>query len=44
MAVTDLQRLPQAGVEAALEALRDVLGVDRLLTGADVLAQHGHDE
>src|SRR6202789_3691014 len=44
MAVTDLHRLPQAGVEQALEALRDVLGSDRLLTGADVLSQHGHDE
>jgi D-lactate dehydrogenase (cytochrome) len=44
MAVTDLHRLPQAGVERALEALRDALGSDRLLTGADVLAQHGHDE
>jgi D-lactate dehydrogenase (cytochrome) len=44
MAVTDLHRLPPAGVERALEALRDALGSDRLLTGADVLAQHGHDE
>jgi D-lactate dehydrogenase (cytochrome) len=44
MAVTDQHRLPQAGVEEALEALRDLLGSDRLLTGADVLSQHGHDE
>jgi D-lactate dehydrogenase (cytochrome) len=44
MAVTDLHRLPQAGVDEALEALRDLLGSDRLLTGADVLSQHGHDE
>ncbi len=44
MAVTDLHRLPQAGVEEALAALRDVLGSDRLLTGADVLSQHAHDE
>jgi D-lactate dehydrogenase (cytochrome) len=44
MAVTDLHRLPQAGVQEALQALRDALGADRLLTGADVLAQHGHDE
>ncbi|MFZ0385537.1 MAG: FAD-linked oxidase C-terminal domain-containing protein [Solirubrobacteraceae bacterium] len=44
MAVTDLHRLPQAGVQDALQALRDALGADRLLTGADVLSQHGHDE
>jgi D-lactate dehydrogenase (cytochrome) len=44
MAVTDLHRLPQAGVQEALQALRDALGADRLLTGADVLSQHGHDE
>ncbi len=44
MAVTDVHRLPQAGVDEALGALRDALGSDRLLTGADVLSQHGHDE
>ena len=44
MAVTDLQRLPQAGVDDALAVLRDLLGSDRVLTGADVLSQHAHDE
>ena len=44
MAVTDVHRLPEAGVDEALGALRDALGSDRLLTGADVLSQHGHDE
>jgi D-lactate dehydrogenase (cytochrome) len=44
MAVTDLHRLPQDGVEDALAALRELLGADRLLTGADVLSQHAHDE
>ena len=44
MAVSDLHRLPQAGIQDALDALRDALGADRLLTGADVLSQHGHDE
>ena len=44
MAVTDLQRLSEEEVAAALDALRDALGADRVLTGADVLSQHGHDE
>ena len=44
MAATELHRLPRTGVEEALEALRDALGSDRLLTGADVLSQHAHDE
>ena len=33
-----------ASVEAGRRALGDLLGGDRLGTGADVLAQHGHDE
>jgi D-lactate dehydrogenase (cytochrome) len=33
-----------AALSAALGALRDHLGSDRVLTGADVLAQHAHDE
>jgi D-lactate dehydrogenase (cytochrome) len=33
-----------ARVEAGRQALGDLLGADRLGTGADVLAQHGHDE
>ena len=44
MAVSDLNRLAQADVREALDALRDVLGHDRVLTGADVLSQHAHDE
>jgi D-lactate dehydrogenase (cytochrome) len=31
-------------VAGALDALRDLLGADRVLTGDDVRAQHGHDE
>jgi D-lactate dehydrogenase (cytochrome) len=31
-------------LHAALDALRDTLGSDRVATGADDLAQHGHDE
>lgn len=37
-------RPPEAALSAALGALRDRLGADRVLTGADVLAQHAHDE
>jgi D-lactate dehydrogenase (cytochrome) len=44
MAVSDPHRLSQDRVADALDALRDVLGGDRVLTGADVLSQHGHDE
>jgi D-lactate dehydrogenase (cytochrome) len=44
MAVTDPHRLSEDRVADALDALRDALGADRLLTGADVLSQHAHDE
>jgi D-lactate dehydrogenase (cytochrome) len=44
MSVTDPRRLSEDRVAGALDALRDVLGSDRLLTGADVLTQHAHDE
>ena len=44
MAVSDPHRLSADGVTGALDALRDVLGSDRLLTGDDVLSQHAHDE
>ncbi len=37
-------RPSEAALSAALDALRDRLGSDRVLTGADVLAQHAHDE
>ncbi|HLI59684.1 MAG TPA: FAD-linked oxidase C-terminal domain-containing protein [Solirubrobacteraceae bacterium] len=33
-----------AALSATLAALRDRLGSERVLTGADVLAQHAHDE
>ena len=33
-----------ASVDRARRALGDLLGPDRVLTGADVLAQHAHDE
>ncbi|MGN6869634.1 MAG: FAD-binding oxidoreductase, partial [Solirubrobacteraceae bacterium] len=33
-----------ASVEAGRTALGDLLGADRVGTGVDVLAQHGHDE
>jgi D-lactate dehydrogenase (cytochrome) len=39
-----LARAPEHAVAAVLAALRDDLGPDRVLTGDDVLAQHGHDE
>jgi D-lactate dehydrogenase (cytochrome) len=38
------RRPSEAALAAALGTLRDRLGADRLLTGADVLAQHAHDE
>src|ERR1700744_150951 len=44
MAVSDPHRLSEDRVAGALDALRDALGADRLLTGADVLSQHAHDE
>src|ERR1700748_2291881 len=37
-------RPERASVEAGRQALGDLLGADRVGTGADVLAQHGHDE
>jgi len=39
-----LERPAAARVEAGRSALGDLLGADRLGTGADILAQHGHDE
>jgi D-lactate dehydrogenase (cytochrome) len=39
-----LQRPSTDRVAAGRRALADVLGPDRVATGADVLAQHGHDE
>ncbi len=37
-------RPPSANVEAGRSALAELLGADRIGVGADVLAQHGHDE
>jgi D-lactate dehydrogenase (cytochrome) len=37
-------RPPEAALSATLETLRDRLGSERVLTGADVLGQHSHDE
>ncbi|HEX3978397.1 MAG TPA: FAD-linked oxidase C-terminal domain-containing protein [Solirubrobacteraceae bacterium] len=39
-----LRRADPETVEAARQALSDLLGADRVHTGADDLAQHGHDE
>ena len=39
-----LDRPDAAQVEAGRSALGDLLGADRVGTGADILAQHGHDE
>jgi D-lactate dehydrogenase (cytochrome) len=39
-----LDRPASASVAAGVSALGDLLGADRVATGADVLAQHGHDE
>ncbi|MBV9818150.1 MAG: FAD-binding protein [Solirubrobacterales bacterium] len=39
-----LERPGAAAVADAMGALTDLLGVDRVFTGADVLAQHAHDE
>ena len=44
MAVSDPHRLSEDRVADALNALRDVLGSERLLTGADVISQHARDE
>jgi D-lactate dehydrogenase (cytochrome) len=42
--MTAAPRLTGTELDAALDALRDRLGADRVRTGADDLAQHGHDE
>jgi D-lactate dehydrogenase (cytochrome) len=39
-----LDRPAAASVDAARRALSDLLGTERVGTGADILAQHGHDE
>ena len=47
MSVTEVpavRRPEPAAVHAARQALSDLLGADRVLTGADDLSQHGHDE
>ena len=47
MTVVEVPRLGRPGpasVEAGRGALGELLGADRVGTGADVLAQHGHDE
>jgi D-lactate dehydrogenase (cytochrome) len=47
MTVTDVpvvDRPPPGSVEAGRRALTDLLGSDRVATGADDRAQHGHDE
>ena len=44
MAISDLSRPAAEAIDGARAALSDVLGADRVLTGADVLSQHGHDE
>ena len=47
MAMVDagkVDRPPAASVDAARRALSDLLGERRVGTGADILAQHGHDE
>jgi D-lactate dehydrogenase (cytochrome) len=47
MAVVDVPtptRPPAASIAAGRDALTDLLGADRVSTGADVLAQHGRDE
>jgi D-lactate dehydrogenase (cytochrome) len=42
--VPSLSRPPASNLEAGRRALADLLGTDRVGTGVDVLAQHGHDE
>jgi D-lactate dehydrogenase (cytochrome) len=47
MSVVDAPRLsrpPAASVETGRRALADLLGAERVGTGSDILAQHGHDE
>jgi D-lactate dehydrogenase (cytochrome) len=47
MSVAEVPRMGRPGaasVEAGRAALGELLGADRIGTGADVLAQHGHDE
>ncbi len=44
MGIPSPTRPPAATVTAGREALADLLGSDRVGVGADVLAQHGHDE
>ena len=47
MSVTEVPAVPRpapATLQAARDALGDLLGADRVRTGADDLAQHGHDE
>ena len=44
MAVGELTRASPGRVAEVRRALGDLLGADRVLTGADVLAQHAHDE
>ena len=47
VAVTSAPNVPRptpAAVDAARRALTDLLGADRVHTGADDLSQHGHDE
>jgi D-lactate dehydrogenase (cytochrome) len=47
MSVVEVPLVPRpapASVDAARRALSDLLGADRVATGADELSQHGHDE
>jgi D-lactate dehydrogenase (cytochrome) len=47
MSVVEVPVVPRpaaASVDAGRRALSDLLGADRVATGADDLAQHGHDE
>jgi D-lactate dehydrogenase (cytochrome) len=44
VAVPSVSRPSADSVAAARDALNDLLGADRVGTGADVLAQHGRDE
>lgn len=44
MTSATLARPSPASLQAGRSALVDLLGADRVATGADVLAQHGHDE
>jgi D-lactate dehydrogenase (cytochrome) len=43
-AAPTVPRPPLAAVDAGRRALADLLGADRVRTGADDLSQHGHDE